>query len=99
LALDSYWQDGLLAESHLTRRLFGRMVRRIEALPVPAGSTGGWQIKFLAKKRRGDGKGSPGQGCWVVSGLPGQARMALQAPAVCVILICFNAALERLVCV
>ena len=30
-----YWL--LLAESHLTRRLFGRMVRRIEALPVPAG--------------------------------------------------------------
>ncbi len=27
----------LLAESHLTRRLFGGMVRRIEALPVPAG--------------------------------------------------------------
>jgi hypothetical protein len=30
-----YWL--LLAESHLTRRLFGVMVRRIEALPVPAG--------------------------------------------------------------
>jgi hypothetical protein len=27
----------LLAESHLTRRLFGAMVRRIEALPVPTG--------------------------------------------------------------
>ena len=27
----------LLAESHLTRRLFGSMVRRIEALPLPAG--------------------------------------------------------------
>src|ERR1017187_2613319 len=27
----------LLAESHLTRRLFGGMVRRIDALPVPAG--------------------------------------------------------------
>ena len=26
-----------LAESHLTRRLFGGMVRRIDALPVPAG--------------------------------------------------------------
>jgi hypothetical protein len=26
----------LLAESHLTRRLFGSMVRRIAALPVPA---------------------------------------------------------------
>jgi hypothetical protein len=30
-----YWL--FLAESHLTRRLFGAMVRRIEALPVPAG--------------------------------------------------------------
>ena len=30
-----YWL--LLAESHLTQRLFGSMVRKIEALPVPAG--------------------------------------------------------------
>jgi hypothetical protein len=30
-----YWL--LLAESHLTRRLFGAMARRIEALPLPAG--------------------------------------------------------------
>jgi len=30
-----YWL--LLAESHLTRRLFGAMVRRIAALPGPAG--------------------------------------------------------------
>jgi hypothetical protein len=30
-----YWL--LLAETHLTRRLFGGMVRRIEALPMPAG--------------------------------------------------------------
>jgi hypothetical protein len=28
-----------LAESHLTRRLFGSMVQRISALPLPAGST------------------------------------------------------------
>jgi len=27
----------LLAESHLTRRLFGSMLRRMEALPLPAG--------------------------------------------------------------
>ena len=27
----------MLAESHLTRRLFGAMVRRIAALPMPAG--------------------------------------------------------------
>jgi len=30
-----YWL--LLEESHLTRRLFGSMVRRIEMLPVPTG--------------------------------------------------------------
>ena len=30
-----YWL--LLAEGHLTRRLFGAMARRIAALPVPAG--------------------------------------------------------------
>jgi Transposase DDE domain group 1 len=30
-----YWL--LLAESHLTRRLFGGMLRRMEVLPVPAG--------------------------------------------------------------
>jgi hypothetical protein len=30
-----YWL--LLAESHLTRRLFGAMLRRIWALPVPIG--------------------------------------------------------------
>jgi hypothetical protein len=30
-----YWL--LLAEGHLTRRLFASMVRRIELLPVPAG--------------------------------------------------------------
>jgi hypothetical protein len=30
-----YWL--LLAESHLTKRLFAGMVRRMEALPVPAG--------------------------------------------------------------
>jgi hypothetical protein len=29
-----YWL--LLAESHLTRRLFGSILRRMEALPVPA---------------------------------------------------------------
>jgi hypothetical protein len=30
-----YWL--LLAQSHLTRRLFGAMVRRIALLPVPSG--------------------------------------------------------------
>ncbi len=31
----NYWL--MLAESHLTRRLFGAMVGRIESLPLPAG--------------------------------------------------------------
>jgi hypothetical protein len=31
----NYWL--LLAESHLTRRLFGAMLQRIWALPVPTG--------------------------------------------------------------
>jgi hypothetical protein len=30
-----YWL--MLAESHLTKRLFGSMLRRMEALPLPAG--------------------------------------------------------------
>jgi hypothetical protein len=30
-----YWL--LLTESHLTRRLFGSILRQIEALPLPAG--------------------------------------------------------------
>ena len=30
-----YWL--LLAESHITRRLFGSMLRRMEGLPLPAG--------------------------------------------------------------
>ena len=30
-----YWL--LLAESHLTRRLFGSMLRRMEGLPLPVG--------------------------------------------------------------
>ncbi|MGD0520488.1 MAG: hypothetical protein ABSA48_04460 [Terracidiphilus sp.] len=30
-----YWL--LLTENHLTRRLFGSMLRRMEALPLPAG--------------------------------------------------------------
>jgi len=30
-----YWL--MLAESHLTKRLFAEMVRRMEALPLPAG--------------------------------------------------------------
>jgi hypothetical protein len=33
----------LLAEGHLTRRLFGARARRIAALAVPAGSSKGWQ--------------------------------------------------------
>jgi low temperature requirement protein LtrA len=35
LLLFYYWL--WLAESHLTRRLFGSMLRRVEGLPLPAG--------------------------------------------------------------
>jgi len=58
-----YWL--LLAESHLTRWLFGGMVRRIGALEGPGGvGPGGLQTKTLAKRGGGDGKvceGSPEQ--------------------------------------
>ena len=64
-----YWL--LPAESHLTRRLFGGMVRRLDPLPVPGGvELGGWQIKILAKK--GGGKvceESPEQEAVLGSGL------------------------------
>ena len=50
-----YWL--LLAESHLTRRLFGSMLRRIAALAVPAGvALSRWQVKNLVKKGGRDGK-------------------------------------------
>ncbi len=35
--LGNLWRRLLLAESHLTRRLFGSMLQRIWALPVPTG--------------------------------------------------------------
>jgi hypothetical protein len=53
-----YWL--LLAESHLTRRLFGGMMRRIDALPVPAG-----RDRRLARSnswRRNEGVETPKQG-------------------------------------
>jgi hypothetical protein len=46
-----------LAESHLTRGLFGTMLRRIWALPVPAGSRATADGGTVAKKR------SKGGGC------------------------------------
>jgi hypothetical protein len=39
-----YWL--LLAESHLTRRLFTAMVRRIDLLPLPRGRRVGGRIGF-----------------------------------------------------
>ena len=45
-----YWL--LLAEGHLNRRLFGEMLRRIWALPVPARLTRGRVQRRLAKKGR-----------------------------------------------
>src|SRR2546422_10892942 len=46
-----YWL--LLAESHLTRRLFGAMVGRIEALPLPAGESRQPAGENLGEARRG----------------------------------------------
>ena len=48
-----YWL--LLAESHLTRRLFGSMVCRIAALPVPAG-WGAAAKKQAGRRKDGDGE-------------------------------------------
>jgi hypothetical protein len=46
-----YWL--LMAESHLTRRLFGSMVRRIEALPLLRGRDWPLTSKDLAQEGRG----------------------------------------------
>jgi hypothetical protein len=43
-----YWL--LLAESHLTRRLFGSMLRRMEALPLPAGHARGFGMDTDVKR-------------------------------------------------
>jgi len=50
-----YWL--LLAESHLTRRLFGSMLQRIWALPVPAGSRARVAGDRLSEERAQDGCG------------------------------------------
>ena len=49
-----YWL--LLAEGHLTRRLFGSMVRRIAGLPVPAGQAEGPVAGELVNEEVGEGK-------------------------------------------
>ena len=51
-----YWL--LLAESHLTRRLFGAMLRRIWALPVP---TGCWTMA-AARDRLSEERAQHGRG-------------------------------------
>lgn len=53
-----YWL--LLAESHLTRRLFGSMVRRIAALPLPTGEDAG------AGMRPGEGR-EEWRGVWEIA--------------------------------
>ena len=47
----------LLAESHLTRRLFRAMVGRIAALPVPAGQTGAKTAPGVRCSSSGSGDG------------------------------------------
>ena len=46
-----YWL--LRAKSHLTRRLFGMMLRRIWALPVPAGRHGDCRKAARGMKQEG----------------------------------------------
>ena len=72
-----------LAESHLTRRLFGGMMRRIDALPVLAGvGPGGLQTKNLGKEGGGDGQVSlesigTTAICWLRRPSPGPGRCFL----------------------
>lgn len=54
-----YWL--LLAESPLTRRLFGSMVRRIASLPQPAGSANRRPEQISAVEETGAGKVSEAQ--------------------------------------
>jgi hypothetical protein len=42
----------LLVESHLTRRLFGGMVRRIDALPVPGTAAGRRHHMFMLRLKK-----------------------------------------------
>jgi hypothetical protein len=49
-----YWL--LLAESHLTQRVFGAMVRRIGVLPVPTG-WGAAEGKQTGRRKEGGRKG------------------------------------------
>src|SRR2546427_1521906 len=49
-----YWL--LLAESHLTRRLFGGMLRRIAALPSPAGQASRRPKQISVLSETGEGK-------------------------------------------
>jgi hypothetical protein len=44
----TYWL--LLAESHLTRRLFGAMLGKITALPLPAGQESCWPERISAAR-------------------------------------------------
>jgi hypothetical protein len=69
----------LLAEGHLTRRLFGAMVRRIEALTLAAGTPGHWwganSYGKMRRRRGGVSRGSlPGgsfeRGRWKVVKAP-----------------------------
>jgi len=54
-----YWL--LLTESHLTRRLFGSMVRRIGSLPLPAGLANRRPEQISAAREAGAGKVSEAQ--------------------------------------
>jgi len=56
-ASEPLWsRRSLLAESHLTGRLFGAMVRRIAALPVPAGQAEAVATEKSVNKELRDGE-------------------------------------------
>jgi hypothetical protein len=62
-----YWL--LLADSHLTRRLFGSMVRRIAALPLPTGQPEDGE----------DEKNGPNRGDWEYTGGGRKGKMEILA--------------------
>jgi len=73
VAIPDYWL--LLAEGHLTRRLFGARVRRMEALPAPAGQRLRVAGENLAKKGgRGGEVSVQSLGDRAVPGLPAVGR-------------------------
>ena len=72
-----------MAESHLTRRLFGSMVRRIEALAAPAGEGLALVGEKIERREEADtdrcARNRLNKGQFPGFGLPGRAGMAFRA--------------------